>query len=283
MQLQASWKALFASITTVNEAGDRNVASFTGTMDLEASLKVKMMKLVQPFGLLLAANNKKEIAIIHHPHNFGGTLLRPSNKVGCLVGVSPSAVPVVLNHAGALCSIAATIPPITAIVGCTTVNKLAALPPPPANVDGNGATIDGGNVPEDNDGISADGVQGGNCHQQGSNAATAGGNVAPTRRRGNATVGNGAANLKALSCFIHAPFLRNAVFAADSPSPLELIVATRAAREAPIHAHDGEEEFDEGDINAHIELFSLWCLGMHQGKVTETRFLLAPNNGKLAD
>jgi hypothetical protein len=87
MHLHASWKALFASITAVNKAGDRNVDGFTGAMDLEASLGEKMTKLVQPFGLLLAANNKKGIAILHHPHNFGGTLPRPSNKVGCIVGV----------------------------------------------------------------------------------------------------------------------------------------------------------------------------------------------------
>ncbi len=38
MQLHASWKALFASITTVNKASNRNVAGFTGAMDLKASL-----------------------------------------------------------------------------------------------------------------------------------------------------------------------------------------------------------------------------------------------------
>ncbi len=269
----------------MNEAGNRSVAGFTGAMDLKASLEVKMTKLVQPFGLLLAANNKKEIAIIHHPHNFGGTLLCPSNKVGCLVGVGPSAVPIMLNHDGALCSIAATIPPIMAIVGCATVDVLAALPPPPADVDGNGAAIDGGNVAEDDNGVSANNVQGGNRRRQGqrSNATTAGGNVVPAGRRGNAAVGNGTANLKALSCFIPAPFLRNAVLAADSPSHLELIAAARAARESHVHAHDGEEEFNEGNVDAHIELFSLWCLSMHQGKVAEMRFLLAPDDGELAD
>jgi hypothetical protein len=41
MHLHASWKALFASITTVNEAGNRNVAGFTGAMELEASLGKK--------------------------------------------------------------------------------------------------------------------------------------------------------------------------------------------------------------------------------------------------
>jgi hypothetical protein len=130
MQLHASWKALFASITTVNEAGNRNVAGFTGVMDLKASLDVKMTKLVQPFGLLLAANNKKEIAILHHPHNFGGTLLRPSNKVGCLVGVGPSAVPVVLDHKGALCSIEVIVPPIADILAAPSSTTSPPSTPP---------------------------------------------------------------------------------------------------------------------------------------------------------
>jgi hypothetical protein len=67
------------------------------------------------------------------------------------------------------------------------------------------------------------------------------------------------------------------------PLPLALIVAARAAREAHAHAHDGEEEFNKSIVDAHVKLFSLWCLGVHQGKVAETRFLLAPNDGKLAD
>ncbi len=128
MHLHASWKALFALITTVNEAGDRNVASFTGAMELEASLGEKMTKLVQPFGLLLAAKDKKGITILHHPYNFGGTLIRPSKKVGCLVGVGSSAVPVVLDHDGALRPIVANIPTIAAIADCATVNDLPALP-----------------------------------------------------------------------------------------------------------------------------------------------------------
>ncbi len=132
MHLHASWKALFASITMVNEAGNRNVAGFTGMMVLEASLAKTRMKIVQPFGLLLAANKKKGITILHHPHNFGGTLLRPSNRVGCLVGVGSSAVPVVLDHDKALRPIAANDPPIAAIANCATVDDLVALPTAPA-------------------------------------------------------------------------------------------------------------------------------------------------------
>jgi hypothetical protein len=282
MQLHASWKALFALITTVNEAGDRNVAGFTGAMT----------KLVQPFVLLLAANDKKEIAILHQPHNFGSTLLRPSNKVGCLVGVGPSAIPIMLDHKGALCSIKAIVPPIGDIVGCTTVDNIATLPTPPANVDGDGVAADGGNAAKDDDGVPANGIQNGGRRRRGrrnnaangdSDSVAATGGYVAAAGGGIAAVGNGAANLTALSCFIPAPFLCNAVLAADSPYPLALIVAARAAREAHVHAHDGEEEFDESDVDAHVELFSLWCLGVHQGKVAETRFSLAPDNSELAD
>jgi hypothetical protein len=217
MHLHDSWKALFASFTAVNEAGDRNVAGFTGAMDLEASLGKKMTKLVQPFGLLLTANNKKGIAILHHPHNFGGTLLRPSNKVGCLVGVGPSAVPIMLDHDGALSSIAANVPSIAAIADCATVNDLAALPTAPANVDGNFVAAGGGDADKDDDGAPADGVQGGNRRQRGhrgNNAAVAG-NAAPTRRCGNAVEGAAAGRSKGAAASTTSP-----------PSPLPLPTST---------------------------------------------------------
>ena len=57
-----------------------------------------MRRLNQILGFLLVANISKEVTIIHHPHNFGGTLLLPTDKVGCLVGKGPNATPVILNH-----------------------------------------------------------------------------------------------------------------------------------------------------------------------------------------
>jgi hypothetical protein len=228
MTFHASWKALFDSITTVSESGNRNVAGFTGAMDFEASLDVKMTRLDQPYGLLLAANDKKEVSILHHPHNFGGTLLRPTNKVGCLVGIGPSAVPIIVDHNGALRSIQAIVSPIEDIVGCPTGDNLTALLTPPVN-------------------------------------------------------GVGLVNLEALSCFFLAPFLCNVILASNSLSPLVLIIFARAAQEEHVREHKGEEDFGKGDVNAHVDLFSLWCIGVHQGQVDKMRFLIAPNDGKLAD
>jgi hypothetical protein len=136
MTFHASWKAFFDSITTVNKSGNQNIAGFTGAMDFEASLDVKMMRLDQPYGLLLPANDKTEVSILHHPHNFDSTLLCPTNKVGCLVGIGSSAVPVIMDHNGALRSIQAIISPIKDIVCCPMVNNLAALPTPPINGGG---------------------------------------------------------------------------------------------------------------------------------------------------
>jgi hypothetical protein len=40
------------------------------------------------------ANSMREVTILHNPYNFGGTLLQPMGKVGCLVGKGPSTFPV---------------------------------------------------------------------------------------------------------------------------------------------------------------------------------------------
>jgi hypothetical protein len=67
------------------------------------------------------------------------------------------------------------------------------------------------------------------------------------------------------------------------PSSLALILAGRAAWEEHIYKHGRDEGFDKGDFNAHIELFHLWCIEVHQGQVEETRFSLAPDNRELPE
>jgi len=186
-----------------------------------------MTQLNQPFNVILVATSTRAITVLHNPHNIGGTLLRPTNKVGCLVGTGPVSIPVIVNHGAALHSIQEIIPTIDDINSCLTVDDLSALP-----------TLD---------------------------------DVA------------GVINLKALRSSFPAPFLRNAILATDSLSPLTLILMGRAAREEFVNTHNKDEDFGEEDVNAHVELFSLWCLGVHQGKVAETRFSIAPDDGELND
>ncbi len=91
----------------------------------------------------------------------------------------------------------------------------------------------------------------------------------------------GLSNLNNLSSFFPALFLCNASLAEDSASPLALILAGRAAREEHIRKHGGDKDFDKGIVNAHVELFSLWCIGVHQGQVEESHFSIAPDNKEL--
>ncbi len=133
MILQASWTAFFNLLFAVNKSGNRNLPGFTGGMDFEANLNVKMTRLNQPLSFLLVVNDSKEVTIIHQPHNFGGTLLHPTDKVRCLVRTGPNATPIVLNHQSALQSVQAIVPSITDIRACLTVNVLAALATPAAD------------------------------------------------------------------------------------------------------------------------------------------------------
>ena len=225
MILQASWNSLFNSLNEVNESGKRNIAGFTDAMDAEANINIQMTRLTQPLGLLLIANNSKEVSIIHHSHNFGRTLLRPTHKVGCLVGMGPNATPVILNHRSALSPVTAVVPPIADIKACLTADELAALPIP--------------------------------CSR-------------------------GVVNLKGINCFISAPFLRNAILSANLFAPLALVLAGRPAQDDHVRDHNKDEGFSEVNINAHMNHFYLWCLGVHQGQVPKTCFSVAPDDDKLS-
>ena len=117
MTLRASWNAFFNWLTMVSKSGNWNIAGFTGAMDLEANSDVKMTRLNQAYNFLLMANSTRGVTILHDPHNFGGTLFCPTDKVGCLVGKGPSGLSVIVNHQAALRFILVTAPPAADIEG----------------------------------------------------------------------------------------------------------------------------------------------------------------------
>ena len=124
MILQAS---LLNLLIAVNKSGNRNIAGFTGAMDTKANIDVQMTWLTQPLGLLLVANSLKEVSIIHHPHNFDGTLLCPTRKVGCLAGMGLNATPVILDHRLALDPVTAVVSPIADIKACPASRQTSLL------------------------------------------------------------------------------------------------------------------------------------------------------------
>jgi len=225
MPLQNNWKAHFRSLTTVNESGDRNIAGFNGAVGFEASQDKKMTTLHQSNGFYFTANLRNVILFLHNPTNFGGTLLRPTDKVGCLVGIGSKAIPAIVDHQVALLSIQKVVSPITDIDACNTIDELNALPTTPE-------------------------------------------------------IG-GIVNLEGLQTFFPAFFLRNAILVEDTFPPLVLVLTGRNAGEELIRLHSGDEDFDKGDVNDHIELFTLWWMGVHQGLVNETHFSVEPDDGEL--
>ena len=128
-----SWKDHFLLLTAVNESGDQNIPGFTGVMNFKSSAEEKMTALNEPNGFLLSANHKKEIVLLHNPKNLGGTLLRPTNRIGCLLGISHNAMPVIINETAALQPLQVVVPPLTKIVDCSLINELRALPQPTTN------------------------------------------------------------------------------------------------------------------------------------------------------
>ena len=220
-----SWTAYFLSITAVNESGDRNIPGFTGAMDFESSADEKMTALNEPNGFILVANHKKEIVLLHNPNNFGGTLLRPTHKIGCLLGVGHNATPVILDATVAIQPLQVVVPQLAEIVACSSIDDLRALPQPAAN---------------------------------------------------------GVVNLEAINSFFPAPFLRNAILnEVENSSPLALILAALNAGTEHINVHQNDVDFDEDDVNTHVELFVMWCMGVHQAAVPETRFTVHPDDGEL--
>jgi hypothetical protein len=304
MLLNASWKVFFALIIAVNKAGDQNVTGFANAMDLKASLGKKMTKLVQPVGLLLMANATKEIAILCHPHNFGGTLLCPSNKVSCLIRVGPSAVLVVLDHNGAFRPIVAPqstiLPPSpspmmrmmalllplvaksmrTMMVVPTTEPKtkispnvdnvatlplLRATPPPLHSVAMSPPAAEAADVVM---------VQPADMAMHPTTITTA----SPTARA------TPPLEMAAKICKHSRALSLPPSFKTQSwSSSLEHVFAAKLVRDAHVQAHKGKESFNAGAINAHVEFFSLWCLRVHHGKVKETQFSLASNDSELME
>ena len=130
MILHNSWKDHFLSLTTVNKLGDPNIPSFTGAMNFESTAEERMTALNKPNGFLLTANHKKEIILLHNPKNFGSTLLCPTKKIGCLLGIGHNAMPIIIDATAAL---QVVDQPLAKIVACSSINKLQTLPQPAAN------------------------------------------------------------------------------------------------------------------------------------------------------
>ena len=96
ISLSTSWKQHFASLPE-NDDGDRNMMAFSVALAAGQTSSEKLKQLVDEIeSIILVANEKNEITIIHSISNLGGTRSRPENKIVGLVGTGARATCVLL-------------------------------------------------------------------------------------------------------------------------------------------------------------------------------------------
>ncbi len=82
MLLSPSWKTRFLQgLAPLNAIGDQNVTKFLEAMTHNAAVDTKMKYLSKDHNLILIADNKKQVVILHNLKNYGGTTLQLTNKV----------------------------------------------------------------------------------------------------------------------------------------------------------------------------------------------------------
>ena len=79
--------------------------------------------------------------------------------------------------------------------------------------------------------------------------------------------------------FLPAPFLRDAIIAAETMEPFELILVAYAAAADFDRTHADDASFVDQAMS-HAEDIILWAWGVGKGKVTETRYFVRPNDGE---
>ena len=73
-------------------------------MTPDAAVDTKMKYLHEDNNLILVADNKKQVVLLHNIKNLGGTTINPTNKVAALIGMGPGAQVVALDVAVAIAS-----------------------------------------------------------------------------------------------------------------------------------------------------------------------------------
>jgi hypothetical protein len=89
-------------------------------------------------------------------------------------------------------------------------------------------------------------------------------------------------NLEAINVFFPTPFLQNTILNKKHSSLLALILAALNTSIKHINDHQNNADFNKDNLNTHIKLFVMWCMGVYQATVPETCFSFKSDNGELA-
>ena len=133
MLLSPSWKMRFLQgLAPANAIGHRNTKKFTKAMTHEAAVDTKMNYLNEDHNLILVADNKKQVVLLHNLKNLGGTTINPTNKVAALFGMGPDAQVIALDVNVAITTQSKCTQPAADIIAAAAIgtNYLRALRAP---------------------------------------------------------------------------------------------------------------------------------------------------------
>jgi hypothetical protein len=91
------WESFFAARAD-NETGNKNTSVITEAWSPETNDEQRFQTLTSdPNMVIFAAGENKKLLTFHGFKNAGGTLLRPENKLMCLLGTGASAIAIEIN------------------------------------------------------------------------------------------------------------------------------------------------------------------------------------------
>ena len=126
-----SWRLWYQNLAS-NEQGNKNIEAFTNTLSSEDTLVQKVRTLTEDVDtVFLAATPDRLINVFHSPKNLGGTRVRPTDKIVCLVGMGVSAIGVLLNKESGLVDANIVVPTVEDLSNCETSDEVDALEIPP--------------------------------------------------------------------------------------------------------------------------------------------------------
>ena len=124
------WKSFFAARTD-NETGNKNTSVFTEAWLPDKNDKEHFQTLSSnPKMVIFAAGKNKKLLTFHSFKNAGGTLLRPDNKLMCLLGTGASATAIEVNFKELMANCNLVTPTIEELSKCKTASEVSDLEEP---------------------------------------------------------------------------------------------------------------------------------------------------------
>ena len=117
-----------------NDAGNKNLQAFSDVLGSEVSTEAKLRDLVDELDtVILAADAKRNIMLLHSPKNFGGTRSRPDNKVTCMIGFGARAASILPDLNSAFVDTRIVVLSVQDLAACEAAEEVANIPAPNEN------------------------------------------------------------------------------------------------------------------------------------------------------